>query len=261
MSAVPLISNIARVSYDDARAILDQEIEFSSGSTPAALLSQLHGWEEAKSAPLKSIRMRSSFHAFSIKPARAEKRYHTYLENRGFANPERVARDYGLRWCSSGDFKGRLIFPIWVEGKLVGWTGRAIGRTKNRYKAEPPGDGMQRLLWESGNIEDGDVLAITEGPFDALKVSWAVIDEGVTAVALLTNKAGPEKLDRILKLSKKASRTVILLDRAAEGQAIQLQRQLAVISPEVLFLPPGVKDPGDLKREQAHRVLFDGPPS
>jgi len=256
LSPAALICSLSHVDFAEAKRILTEGDYYASSTTPEALLAQLKELDKPVEPPaFPSIKMSASFQRFHMKPSRKERRYHQYLEERGYQNPERLGRSYGLRWCPHGEFSGRIIFPIWVDGKLVGWTARAVGRAKPKYKAMPPGDAMQRLLWESRSVRDGDVLVVVEGPFDALRVSYAVDDYAV-AVALLTNQAGPQKLDRILKLSKRATRTVVLLDTGAEPQALQLARDLAVVAPELVFPPSGVKDPGDMSVEQIQRTLF-----
>jgi len=249
MGSAALVATLSGVSFSKAREMIGTGDLMATGTSPAALLAQLTAGN--LKMVRKSLRMCTSFERFHVEPSRPERRFHDYMKQRGFPHPGRVAREHGLRWCAEGEWKGRIIFPIWVDGKLVAWTGRTISsRAQPRYKAEPPGDGLSGLLWESREVAPKDTLVIVEGPFDALKVAWSL---DVTVVALMTNSAGAEKLERLVHLGSRASRTVILLDQNTEAQALRLASDLAVIHPEVLYLPAGVKDPGEMTPEQ---VLF-----
>jgi len=259
MPPAQLLSTVTGMSLPQALQLVGgKQQEMADGSTPAALLRQL---EQSDAKPertkMEALALPQEFQPFQ-KLYGAEAKFRRYLEDRGFIKPLDTAKTFDLRWWSTGDFAGRIIFPIrrWVgaqwKERIVAWTGRAIGYSRARYKTHPPGSATESLLWESRPILKGDALVVVEGPFDALK---AAVASDVTAVALLTNRAGPGKIGRIVELAKLARRTIVLLDRGAEAQALDLQRDLAVIKPVVAFVPEPWKDPGDMPVRDLSRFL------
>lgn len=266
LGPVELIATLAGVSWSRAREILDSGDVSTEATTARALLASLERPQERAPAKLAlpTLPLPADFLRFRGEPSRLRRPFDDYLGERGFDDPERLSYDFGIRYALSGRWANRIVFPFWRDGRLVGWTGRAIGRAKARYIAEPTGDAMAAILWESRRVEEGDVLALVEGPFDALRIA-DVLDEDVVAAALLTNSAGPEKRARILALSARARRTVIILDEGAETRAIALQRDLAVIKPALVFCPSDPflylsrrdRDPGALS-PQGVEYIFRG---
>lgn len=256
MGSTELIATLASCSWGRAKEILDSGDIATEATTARALLASILQPEEAtaQALELSPLRFPRGFQRFAGNSQKGRKPFDAYLRARGFSDPVRLTEDFGLRWSMEGRWKNRIIFPIWREGKLVGWTARAIGYAKAKYIAEPPGDAMQLLLWESRPVEKGDVLVLVEGSFDALKIA-DVLHDDIVAAALLTNSAGPEKRARIFELAGEAKRTIVLLDAGAETKALRLQSELAVLKPTLLFCPPGVDDPGDLSRDGVLNIL------
>lgn len=58
-----------------------------------------------------------------------------YLRKRGF-NPEELERTWGVQGtCNLGEWKFRIIFPIYFKGELIGYQGRDwTGKAKLKYK-------------------------------------------------------------------------------------------------------------------------------
>jgi len=132
-----------------------------------------------------------------------------YLTGRGFADPEQVAADYGLLGAVAGRWAGRIIFPIWLDGELVCWTGRHVGTSRLRYLTlsssdDPPArmPVKQTVLWydrlKAAPAEA--TLVVTEGPFDALKVNYLGRDHGVYATCVYSKNISDFQIDLLLSL-------------------------------------------------------------
>jgi len=63
----------------------------------------------------------------------------------------------------------RIVFPIYWQGKVVGWQGRDItGKSKLKYFISK-GFRKQAIIYNYDNVYDKEVITITEGIFDAIK--------------------------------------------------------------------------------------------
>lgn len=243
---------------------VSQAIELAGGkgerSELSTILERLEGPSASAPREFEVFDMPPHFVPFSAKVCRVGNPFVDYLIHRGFPDPQELSWRFDIRWCHVGRFAPRIIFPIYRaasdgEDDLLGWTGRAITKSaKARYIAHPTGDAMEHLLWESATTRPGDVLIVVEGPFDALKVA-AAADFPATVVALMTNHAGPAKLARIIKLGLIAKTTLVILDAGAEGQALNLWRDLAVIQPQLAFVPREFKDPGEMSFKEVREFL------
>jgi DNA primase catalytic core, N-terminal domain len=166
-----------------------------------------------------------------------------YLLDRGFNEPERVALDYSLLACLTGQFKDRIIFPFYDANQdLVGYTGRALGNPINapRYLSS---EFIKNTIFNEYNLSRciGDTLFVVEGPFDALKLDF--YGYPVRATCTFGTTLHINQLAILAKLKKKFRRTIVLFDVGAAEQAWHLADSLGL---EVGSLPEGVDDPGDL---------------
>ncbi len=98
-----------------------------------------------------------------------------YLEGRGI--PLDLALAYGIRYCPP---KRRVVFPVEVEGKLVGWQERLIIEHRNFNEdlavwMETPKaltkSGMKRdsVLMFGDRMKNCEHVILCEGPVDAIK--------------------------------------------------------------------------------------------
>lgn len=175
-------------------------------------------------------------------------------EGRGFGEdtPELVV-DYELWYAVAGDMAWRLIFPVWdKDSKLQGWTGRDIRKTaKIRYltSAGLPADAILDFAAASAP-PDPLVWLVCEGPLDALKLDYYGAPLGIRACATMgTGNAG---LDKAAALRARYPRRGAVFDADATAQALGFAEE---IGGRAYFLPPGVKDPGELTEPQAKLFL------
>jgi hypothetical protein len=204
-------------------------------------------------APLAEIEMPSAFRKFDdyrnrFTP-RLAKPYVSYLKRRGFT-PEQVA-PYGLMYATRGEWVGRVIFPIRNRsGKLVAFTGRAIGKSTLRYKTSEV-DINRVLLFEDQLFAiDGRkpkrMLVVTEGPFDALKVSVLGKEHGIVGTCVFTSSPSPDQTATLRWMTARFDRIVALFDRENEQASFRLAG--AIPSVAVKLLSDRFDDPGELAR-------------
>lgn len=260
-SPVKLIQKLLSCSWPEAR-----EIAGTAEAQPVAV--DLAALKQRLSGPKKDdrpqvVQFPPEFFSLAGPSSGTKQKFYDYLHGRGFKNPVRLAKSYDLYAALTGDFAFRVIVPLTrVERgvtKLYGWTGRAITKdAKLRYRTE---GNTRDLLWEPPRVEEGgDLLVVTEGPFDALKLDAYGRDLGARAVALLGLDPSPGRLARLAALAARYARVGVALDRGAEAPALRLLGALAALRPLRLPLPPPEarllwtpwetpKDPGALSPE------------
>lgn len=99
-----------------------------------------------------------------------------YLNRRGFSpdKAREIAKTYNL-WAAGpiGDYKLRIIFPIYHYSRLVSFTGRDItDKSKMRYKAckkELECRSLKHCLY-AADLSKEDYVVVTEGPLDAIRL-------------------------------------------------------------------------------------------
>jgi hypothetical protein len=104
-----------------------------------------------------------------------------YLKRRGF-NKYHI-RTFDLKFCPTGEYKNRIIIPVYHQGELVNWIGRNYGPTGIRYKNCPlPKCKMRvsQLLFGSELVKDYrlPVLRLVEGYFDMMALGKNALGMG-----------------------------------------------------------------------------------
>ena len=183
-------------------------------------------------------------------------RFWDYLcSRRGFGDDvDELVNDYELYYALAGEQAWRLVFPVRAaDGTLQGWTGRGIrGGEQVRYLTST-GLPTDALLWMDQlwlhNLPAA-MCVVCEGPLDALKLDFYGREFGITAVATMgTGRAAAAQAQAI---RERYDRCAIVLDTDAAGQALGFSEELDA---PAHFLPPDVKDPGELSPQQAKIFL------
>ncbi len=256
MTPVSLVASLAGCTMSQAYALvnddpLPQEVDLG------ALREQLEGQAEP-SPEREPVTFPKHFKRFSTATTKYSSQIaaEEYLRRRGFEKPVDVANEYGLYWSRDPEWQQRIIFPIWsLDGELQGWTARAITpNARLRYKSHPPGDGLGACLWNAASGK-GRYLILCEGCFDALPVDVAVRKYNCRASALLGLNWGPRKIQTIARMAAEYEGVVILLDRGAEAQALELSEQLTLYAPVVATVPLHRKDPGEMREGEVLKAL------
>ena len=179
-----------------------------------------------------------------------------YLLSRNF-NPTDVQKMYDIRACYNlGEYKFRIIIPVIMNHKIVGFTTRDItDKSSLRYKA----CGNDRAVipqdeWVYNIDSLIHTALILEGPFDV----WRM---GPGSVCLFGIDYSIKQVRAIV--GKGVYRAFVLFDDEPEAQrrASSVAGNLATIIPTVEILSGiGVKDPAMLSPKEAHdlkREIFD----
>lgn len=213
--------------------------------------------------PRKAIKLPAEFKSFDERLPSAQ-RFREYLrsKDRGFTHNQidRFTRRYGLRYATLGKFKGRIIFPVTFEGKLMTYTGRTIYKdVELRYKTlsydpeleEIPAVGpiSDYLLWYDQLIDnkaDCDTLIYCEGPFDALKVNVLGRPHGIAATCFFTASPSQAQIDLAGDFVSIYRKRYLMLDQGTLAVALRTQIDMSTLINRVLTLPKRYKDPGML---------------
>lgn len=182
-------------------------------------------------------------------------RFWQYLERRGFDDIQYLASHYRLRYASVGPYKDRIIFPLYQQGRLIGWTGRAIANAPEAPRYLSSGEAIKHTVFmEDGLLRGGNALFIVEGPFDALKLDFYG-GPHIRATCCFGTNASTEQVMLLRKLSKRFKHVVVLFDKGALGQAMQLQEQIGH-GATIQGLTAGVKDPGEMSEKDVRALAL-----
>lgn len=179
-----------------------------------------------------------------------------YLKSRGY-NPVYIRDKFQVKQTShqstlshqdkKSDFKNRLIIPIYMNRKLVSYTGRdytGIGEPKYKHVfieacIVPPSS----CLYNIDTVKDKCI--IVEGPLDV----WRMGDGVISLQGIETTK---EQIRRLAEYGIK--KAVILFDSGKEEKAKKLAKILSSVIKlvQVASLPRG--DPGELGDLEALQI-------
>jgi hypothetical protein len=192
-----------------------------------------------------------------------------YLKHRkgSYSEPDALwlGKRYDLRFSLSGKFAYRIIVPIYLSGKLVNWTGRAVNDTDLRYLSlsdDPERSAKNHLPTAPVNIHDclldydrltggGRILVVCEGPFDAMRVGFFANNFGIEATCLFSKILTPAQLALLSKVRRRFDKAVLLLDKDA---AMEFSFP-DYLNFQKIELPSGVKDPGDMSRQHFYTIF------
>lgn len=271
-SPVYLIRELIKCTVEEAQKIagVDAPSLAPAKDELASTLDGLRGGGidrlKAKETPDR-LTLPKSFYPLLTDDRRAN-RFYDYLVDRGYREREIewLAETYDLRWTTVGGFAWRLILPIRDRrGDLLTWTGRAVGAEKEpRYKTLSVRDGPAiqatastllglNQLW---GAPDPRVLVITEGPFDALRISASGAPLGVWATCLFGLNMSVDQRELLLRLMERFDRTCLMLDATEILRRLSIVRELHPEPVELHDIPEGVKDPGEMSAAQASELCM-----
>ena len=184
-----------------------------------------------------------------------------YLEQeRGFPKDGlALATTYGLHYALSGEQANRIVLPIYKNKVLWSYVGRAVGAASLRYKADEDGRLKKCLaLWDELSAEQrGDqVLAVTEGPFDFLKVDFYGRPLGLRATCTFGTAYTSEQVALLARLAPRFKKVVVLFDPAARYEASRLSAELSELSGRYVrnTYDRDAEDPGAMTAAQVQRL-------
>lgn len=175
-----------------------------------------------------------------------------YVNGRGYIPTDLFLSEYNLMACLVGDFKGRLIIPVYKDGALVGWQGRAINNADIRYKISSPE--VKKCVYNLNLSKKRRVLYICEGPFDALMIDFYGSKHNATGCCIFGVKPTHDQVLQLANASRYYERVVTLFDNDEAG----MQAAYALsdwFNVTIGRLPEGVKDPGSMSKQQVEEFL------
>lgn len=241
-----LIKGLLGCSQAQARLVVDQY----GAADPETLDQAIAAFSERPEsavAPAEALKMPPEFRVLTENGSGL--RFYNYLRNRGFSRPDKVGHIYRLRYCTTGRWKDRIIFPLHQRGKLVAWTGRAITASKLAPRYLSTSNAIKTTIFNEDEIFlGGKVLFITEGPLDAIKVDYFGHKYGGHATCTFGTSITIDQIGLIKQASKNYKRTVLLFDPEAIEAAFDVLEWL----PKLIMgrVPAGAEDPGDMSGSQ-----------
>ena len=240
-----LLIQLLGISYEDADEIVNDSDKIT------AIMDDLKSRASEVLGKSKKQRKKKERFPKEFKSLFDCPRARRYLIDRGFRKRDlfQIGKLYQLQYASTGDWQGRLILPVISEsGKLIGWTGRAVGKSTLRYLAHPEGNVVKHHVFNGQNmVKGGKVLVIVEGPLDTMKIDYYGQDRGVRAVGLMSTSMLPAQAASILRLAKRFDRVRIIFDVGVASQQLELPSQLPGLSirkAPLLAKPKVFDDPG-----------------
>jgi len=173
-----------------------------------------------------------------------------YLIKRGF-DPSFLQNKYKLRGSEiAGDWRFRLIVPVYYKGELVTFQGRDVsGKSDIKYKSLSIEESVFDVKSVLYGIDDcyGDTISVVEGVFDKWRMG-----EGFVA------SFGKNLTERQLYFLIKFKRIFFLIDSndpLSKKFAVRYSEFIAGMGKEaVVFDMENGKDPGELTETEAKEV-------
>lgn len=256
-----LLFALTKLPYRTLESILGMPAKFAATTEFDNLLSLLEDPQIAPQEEDKRLDLPKEF--ISIQRDGITERFWNYLYRRGFGTfaVDKVIRDYKIKCALRGPFKDRIIVPIYLDGALMCWTARSVyPDAKLRYYSLPKEDSVKNIKDTVFNFDEafnefGKKLFIVEGPFDAIKLDYYAKQRGCRAVCLFNMSVTESQLFLLSELRNNYERVVVLLDSGELFSALKLTSQLNFLGGiELGELPEGVKDPGELTKEQIYEM-------
>jgi DNA primase len=174
-----------------------------------------------------------------------------YLEKRNF-DPAYLEQKYGIRYTNMvGDYKFRIIIPIYKDKRIVSFTGRDYtGKQEPRYKnlsIEKSVHNPKHLLYNQDNVKyNAQTIGVCEGPFDVMRL-------GDGFVATLGIKVTEEQI----RLLAKYKNVYVLFDpeKQAQERAKNLAERVAIFGAKVYIIDTELgHDPGDMTEKEVQEI-------
>ena len=147
------------------------------------------------------------------------------------------------------------MFPIKnQDGQVVSWVGRATGNQMPRYltPGKEEAKNVKECLFGMELIADGgEVLVVSEGPLDAIRLDWVGREYGIRATCIFGSEPTDTQRYLLIDLSRKYEHVVAAMD--PENLAGTLRTAWSLSSISVLPVPlQGTEDFGAMSDTRMH---------
>ena len=227
------------------------------GVSPSLVVALLNQYGDGKTAQPSKNYVSTDAGWDRYLPAANNPQILSYLEERGIVRPAEAARIFDLRYAPNGQYAQRVLMPIHQANGKIGFTGRAlVPRITPKYLMH---ESVRSGVYLPHVPEELDTLVIVEGPFDALKMAWALEDQPIVPAALLGLALPETRLKMLVDLAKRAKHVLVALDSDQPVSVVyRIIREIAVyLTCEVVRcpIPSGSKDPGELSMQGVREWL------
>lgn len=261
-----LVSKLARISVAEAAKLVGSETPMLSASMARRLYDSKNLLDVVSSAQ-QEVPVGPEFiewppEIHSMSESACPERFYTYLEHkRGFRKQDldSVVDTYDLHYAIEGDFRERIILPVYYQGRLVTFTGRHIGHSTLRYRSLDKESSAVPIFDMVGNYDTlcthTGVFVLVEGPLDMMKFDFYAQPYGVRAGCIFSKTLSAAKVGMLARISRTARKAVIGLDHNEGPFSMRMAEELTFFAQRTLLpYPPGVKDPGDMTPRQVIKI-------
>lgn len=177
-----------------------------------------------------------------------------YLIGRGFDPKEIIPKYQLISGTHLGDYKFRIIIPVIMYGRMIGFTSRDItGKAELRYKECPKEMAIippEQWLYNLDTV--GEAIAFVEGPFDVMRCGNGFVSNlgtsfSLSFVSILKNRG------------VKRAFTIFDPEKEATKQSIKLRNLLSTVIPHVENINLNEGDPAELSDQDVkvlRRMIF-----
>lgn len=205
---------------------------------------------------------------FPIADRRAAKG-RAYLEGRGV--PLEIASQYGIRYSAK---KRKVVFPVEIGGRLVGWQERTILPTERWDEAKQDLVVTAKMLSSKGiptaqtvmfldRLAGKDYVVVSEGPLDAIKLHHAggnicTMGKGVTDGQRATMRdSGRLSRSEVGAFANSGIKRIYLaLDPDAAVETTRLISDFSDLETYLISVPRPFKDFGDMSLDAAYGAFL-----
>jgi hypothetical protein len=185
-----------------------------------------------------------------------------YLVDRRF-DPKVLHEAFRVSYCLNADDRwpimtGRLVIPIFMNGKRVGWQGRYLGEANWKFTPKyygMPGMPKRKMIYNWDNVSQGRLAVLVEGA----PAVWAT-DRDCAGALLGKTLTGPQQslLRQWAARNDYDCGVVLMLDPDAQDnvQGILPELNQALRGNVVNVVLPDGKDPADLDNEFVWELIY-----
>lgn len=252
-----LLADILNIDIEEIKEELGL-IEVASDSILEEIINMLSPKIKEKKEIIKVENLVLPDTFFGIRTTGITERFWTYLNRRGFSYNKEYINKY-FRGCLVGEDAFRIIIPIYMNGKVMTWTGRSIFKDEPlRYKTYPASMSVRKItdcLLDYDDInKGGDCLFICEGPLDAIKMNW-YLPKWHHATCLFTKSISKAQTSLLVDIANKWNKIYIILDRGEDVTTQGLRDKLSFLGNVYCYFLTEAKDPGELTEEQINNII------
>lgn len=224
-----------------SRAQAWEHIGALSGSTIEVIdtLNGLSSKRTKNNDSPKSVELPEGYQLISLPKGRLGKRAIKFLEGRGFDINDLSRK--GVGYCNNGRYKGYIIIPFYISGKLSYYISRTFIKSKHPKFINPPtedfGIGKTQLIYNQDSLSIYRKIYIVESVTNA----WTI---GDNAIAIMGKSISRYQLNKVI--NSPSDRVVIALDDDAYKEALELCMELSKHKQVKLVEMPKGKDVNDI---------------